>query len=105
MQQPVTFYSGPEASRRVHGLYILYSALRFLRLNPPPKSRDHFRLITKPGEQRGESTNLGLLIGMVASPADLLKLFVRSREFDELVIKTERLALILSPREGHTMLS
>jgi hypothetical protein len=29
-----------------------------------------------------------------------LKLFVRSREFDELVMKAERLALILNPREG-----
>jgi len=37
---------------------------------------------------------------MVALPVDLLKLFVRSRGFDELVMKTERLALILNPREG-----
>ena len=36
VQQPVTFYSSPEASRGNHGLYFSYSVLRFLGVNPPP---------------------------------------------------------------------
>ncbi|KAF8243758.1 hypothetical protein K440DRAFT_636836 [Wilcoxina mikolae CBS 423.85] len=77
LQQPIDLYTGLEASRDIHGLYVSFSAFRFLRVSPPPKSGDHFRLIKELGGQ-GKSTILSPLIGTFGLPIDLARLFVRS---------------------------
>jgi len=84
-----------EATCSPYGMSVTYEVLRFIEVTPPKQGGYHYFLEQEPGQQ---PEKLIPLSGKLGTTDDEWRAIVREwNDFDALIARTERLALILNP--------